>query len=65
MKLKIYNNKTNKLIFKTKITKQILFFYSININSNNFSELFETEILNDIFTQLNIQSNNHYYSLTK
>jgi len=65
MQLKIYNNKTNKLIFKTKITKQILNNYSININSNNFSELFETEILNDIFTQLNIQSNNHYYSLTK
>ena len=63
MTLKIYNNQTNQLIFKTLITNQILNDYNINPNSPDFSELFETEILNDIFYQYHIISNNHYYSL--
>ena len=63
MKLKIYQNKTNQIIFKFEITNEILNNYDININDENFDELFETEILNDIFEDYNINSNEVYYSL--
>ena len=63
MTLKIYSNKTNKIIFKFEITNEILNNYDININNENFTELFETEILNDIFEDYNIESNEVYYSL--
>ena len=65
MKLKIYSNKTNQIIFKFEITNEILNNYDININNENFQELFETEILNDIFEENNIESNEVYYELIK
>ena len=65
MKLKIYSNKTNQIIFKFEITNEILNNYDININDENFDELFETEILNDIFEENNINSSNVYYELIK
>jgi hypothetical protein len=65
MTLNIYNNKTNKIIFKTNINQEILNTYEINKNEENFSELFETEILNDVFTKFNIKSNEVYYELIK
>ena len=65
MKLKIYQNKTNQIILKFEITNEILNNYDININNENFQELFETEILNDIFEENNINSSNVYYELSK
>ena len=65
MQLKIYQNKTNQIIFKFNITNEILNNYDININNENFTELFETEILNDIFEENNINSSNVYYELIK
>ena len=63
MTLKIYQNKTNQIILKFEITNEILNNYDININNENFQEEFETEILNDIFEDYNIESNEVYYSL--
>jgi len=63
MTLKIYSNKTNQRILKFNITNEILNNYDINVNNENFEELFETEILNDIFEDYNIESNEVYYSL--
>ena len=65
MKLKIYSNKTNQIILKFNITNETLNNYDININNENFTELFETEILNDIFEENNIESNEVYYELIK
>jgi len=65
MTLKIYQNKTNKIIFKTNINQEILNYYEINTNEENFDELFETEILNDVFEENNIKSNEVYYELIK
>ena len=65
MKLKIYSNKTNQIILKFNITNETLNNYDININNENFTELFETEILNDIFEENNINSSNVYYELIK
>jgi|TARA_R110002072_G_scaffold94245_2_gene208387 hypothetical protein len=65
MTLKIYQNKTNQIILKFEITNEILNNYDININNENFQELFETEILNDIFEENNINSSNVYYELSK
>ena len=65
MQLKIYQNKTNQIILKFEITNEILNNYDININNENFEELFETEILNDIFEENNIESNEVYYELIK
>ena len=65
MKLKIYSNKTNQIILKFNITNETLNNYDININNENFDELFETEILNDIFEENNIESNEVYYELIK
>ena len=55
MKLKIYSNQSNQMIFEKTITNEILNQYDINKNDENFTELFETEILNDIFEQKNIE----------
>ena len=63
MKLKIYSNKTNQIIFEKSITNEIFNQYDINVNSEEFTELFETEILNDIFIDNNINSSNVYYEL--
>ena len=65
MKLKIYSNKTNQIILKFNITNETLNNYDININNENFTELFETEILIDIFEENNIVSNEVYYELIK
>jgi hypothetical protein len=67
MILKIYLNKTNEIIFEKLITQEILNQYDINVKSEDFTELFETEILSDIFEilwdVLNIPSSMTYYEL--
>ena len=70
MKLKIYSNQSNQIIFEKLITNEILNQYDINVNSEEFTELFETEILSDIFDEIelstyifNINSSNTYYEL--
>ena len=63
MTLNIYNNTTNKIIFKTNITQEILNTYELNTNEEKFDELFETELLNDVFIKFNIKSNEVYYEL--
>jgi len=65
MKLKIYSNQSNEIIFEMNITKEILNEYDINVNNENFTELFETEILNDIFENEKISSSYVYYELMK
>ena len=65
MKLKIYSNQSNEIIFEINITNEILNNYDINVNNENFTELFETELLNDIFDENNINSSNVYYELIK
>ena len=65
MKLKIYSNQSNEIIFEINITNEILNNYDINVNNENFTELFETELLNDIFEEENINSSNTYYELIK
>jgi len=63
MKLKIYSNQSNQIIFEKNITNEILNNYEININEENFTELFETELLSDIFDENNINSSEVYYEL--
>lgn len=70
MELKIYSNQSNEIIFEKSITNEILNQYDINKNDENFTELFETEILSDIFTEIelstyifNITTSNTYYEL--
>jgi len=63
MTLKIQSNQSNETIFETIITNEILKQYDINVNNDNFTELFETEILSDIFETNNINSSNVYYEL--
>jgi hypothetical protein len=67
MILKVYLNKTNEIIFEKLITQEILNQYDINVKSEDFTELFETEILSDIFEilwdVLNIPSSMTYYEL--
>jgi hypothetical protein len=65
MELKIYNNETNKIIYTNKNIIELLELYNINKNSEEFTELFETEILFDIFEENNINSSNVYYELIK
>ena len=63
MELKIYNNETNKIIYTNKNIIELLELYNINKNSEEFTELFETEILFDIFEENNIYSSNVYYEI--
>ena len=63
MTLKIYNNETNKIIYTNKNIIELLELYNINKNSEEFTELFETEILFDIFEENNINSSNVYYEI--
>ena len=63
MTLKIYNNETNKIIYTNKNINELLELYNINKNSEEFTELFETEILFDIFEENNINSSNVYYEI--
>ena len=65
MTLKIYNNETNKIIYTNKNINELLELYNINKTSEEFQELFETEILFDIFEVENINSSNVYYELIK
>ena len=44
---------------------EILEIYDINPNNENFTELFETEILNDIFETEKFSSSYVYYELIK
>tara|TARA_R110000822_G_scaffold282592_1_gene404153 strand:+ start:314 stop:508 length:195 start_codon:yes stop_codon:yes gene_type:complete len=63
MKLKIYSNQSNEIIIEKLITQEILNEYNIDVTSNDFTELFETEILSDIFENYNINSNEVYYEV--
>ena len=63
MELKIYNNETNKIIYTNKNIIELLELYNINKNSEEFTELFETEILFDIFEENNINSSNVHYEI--
>ena len=64
MKLNIYSNQSNEIIYSNNIN-ELLELYNININEYDYQELFETEILNDIFEENNINSSNVYYELIK
>ena len=63
MTLKIYNNETNKIIYTNNNINELLELYNINKNSEEFTELFETEILFDIFEENNINSSDVYYEI--
>ena len=65
MKLKIYINQSNQLIYINNNINELLEIYDINPNNDNFTELFETEILNDIFENEKISSSYVYYELIK
>ena len=65
MKLKIYTNQSNQLIYINDNINELLELYDINPNNENFTELFETEILNDIFENEKISSSYVYYELIK
>ena len=65
MILKIYSNQSNQIIYSNNNINELLELYNININDYDFQELFETEILNDIFEENNINSSNVYYELIK
>ena len=63
MILKIYSNKTNIVFFEKQITNEILTTYGIDVDSDNFTEIFETELLSDLLEENNIQSSLTYYEL--
>jgi len=65
MKLKIYTNQSNQIIYINNNINELLEIYDINPNNENFTELFETEILNDIFENEKISSSYVYYELMK
>ena len=64
MILKIYSNKTNELFFELPITKKLLTNYDLDVHSDDFTELFETELLSDILEENNIQSSLTHYELS-
>ena len=63
--LKIYTNQSNQLIYINNNINELLELYNINKNSDKFQELFETEILNDIFENEKFSSSYVYYELIK
>jgi hypothetical protein len=63
MKLKIYSNQSNGILFEKTITRDILNEYNIDVTYADFTEIFETEILSDIFEDNNINSSEVYYEL--
>ena len=65
MKLKIYSNQSNQIIYINNNINELLELYDINPNNENFTELFETELLNDILEEENINSSEVYYELIK
>ena len=44
MKLKIYSNHSNQIIYSNNNINELLELYNINKNDYDFQELFETEI---------------------
>tara|TARA_A100001391_G_scaffold197326_1_gene177276 strand:- start:310 stop:549 length:240 start_codon:yes stop_codon:yes gene_type:complete len=65
MTLKIFNLKNNKLIYQNNNMYDLLHQYGIDsayLDTDN-QEVFETELLNDIFEEENIQSSETYYEL--
>jgi len=65
MQLKIYTNQSNQIIYINNNINELLELYNINPNNENFTELFETEILNDIFENEKFSSSYVYYELIK
>ena len=61
--LKIYSNQSEKLIVQYNNIHLILEEYDIDPQSPDFQELFETELLSDIFENYNIDSSEVYYEL--
>ena len=63
MTLKIYTNQTNRIIYINNNINELLELYNINKNSEKFQELFETEILRDIFEEEKLSGEYVYYEL--
>ena len=64
--LKIYSNHSvlaQELIVQVNNIHLILEEYDIDPQSPNFQELFETELLSDIFEEEGIESSNVHYEL--
>ena len=61
--LKIYSNQSEKLIVQYNNIHLILEEYDIDPNQDSFQELFETEVLGDIFEEECLNSSNVYYEL--
>ena len=66
MTLKIFNLKNDELIYQNDNMLEVLKNYGIDsayLDTDN-QEVFETELLNDIFEQNNIQSSESYYEIS-
>ena len=61
--LKIYSNQSEKLIVQYNNIHLILEEYDIDPNQDSFQELFETEVLSDIFEEECLNSSHVYYEL--
>ena len=61
--LKIYSNQSEKLIVQYNNINTLLEEYDIDPQSPDFQELFETELLSDIFEEEGIESSNVHYEL--
>tara|TARA_R110001632_G_scaffold57890_1_gene141346 strand:+ start:294 stop:491 length:198 start_codon:yes stop_codon:yes gene_type:complete len=61
--LKIYSNQSEKLIVQYNNIHLILEEYDIDPNQDSFQELFETEVLGDIFEEECLNSSHVYYEL--
>jgi len=61
--LKIYSNQSEKLIVQYNNIHLILEEYGIDPNQDSFQELFETEVLGDIFEEECLNSSHVYYEL--
>jgi len=61
--LKIYSNHSDELIVTINDIDTLLDMYEIHPQSPDFQELFETELLSDIFEEEGIDSSNVYYEL--
>jgi len=61
--LKIYANHSDKLIVQYNNIHLILEEYDIDPNQDSFQELFETEVLGDIFEEECLNSSHVYYEL--
>ena len=61
--LKIYSNQSEKLITQYNNIHLLLEEYDIDPNQDSFQELFETEVLGDIFEEECLNSSHVYYEL--